>query len=219
MMFCRVILVALGVFAASCTVAASRSDFASFSCQQSGVASWYGPGFHGRLTSNGETYDMYGLTAAHRTLPFGIDLKVTRVDNGRSVIVTVNDRGPFIPGRFLDLSYAAAQALDMIGPGTAQVDIEVIGKSGDQTPGDCAERYQAHYTVQVGAFANFENALALKQSLEHEDQPVYIRTFHAQEQDYYQVRIGTFQTRDQAQRLSSRLESDGQLSSIILWGN
>lgn len=92
-----------------------------------GVASWYGPGFHGRLTANGERYDMYGMTAAHKTLKFGTKVKVTNDRNGKSVTVRINDRGPFVGGRVIDLSRSAADAIDMVGPGTAPVTIEVVG--------------------------------------------------------------------------------------------
>lgn len=93
----------------------------------SGIASWYGPGFHGRLTANGERYDMHGMTAAHKTLKFGTVVEVTNTTNGKSVTVRINDRGPYIGGRVIDLSKSAAIALDMIGPGTAPVVIEVVG--------------------------------------------------------------------------------------------
>lgn len=88
------------------------------------VASWYGPKYHGRLTANGEVYDMHGLSAAHKTLPFGTRLRVTHPGNDRSVVVVVNDRGPFIAGRDLDLSYGAARELDMVDEGVARVKIE-----------------------------------------------------------------------------------------------
>jgi rare lipoprotein A len=91
-----------------------------------GVASWYGYPHHGRLTASGRRFDMYGLTAAHRTLPLGTRLRVTNLNNGRSVIVTVTDRGPFVKQRVLDLSYAAARAIGMIGPGTAPVQLEIL---------------------------------------------------------------------------------------------
>lgn len=93
----------------------------------SGVASWYGPGFHGRLTANGERYNMHEMTAAHKSLKFGTKVKVTNQHNGKSVTVRINDRGPFVGGRVIDLSRSAAAAIDMIGPGTAPVTIEVIG--------------------------------------------------------------------------------------------
>ena len=91
-----------------------------------GIASWYGPDFHGRRTANGEIYNMYGMTAAHKTLPFDTMLRVTNLENGRSVVVRVNDRGPYAKGRIIDLSKSAAEKLQMIGPGTARVRLEVL---------------------------------------------------------------------------------------------
>tara|TARA_R110000868_G_scaffold308687_4_gene570128 strand:+ start:524 stop:901 length:378 start_codon:yes stop_codon:yes gene_type:complete len=91
-----------------------------------GIASWYGPGFHGRTTANGERYNMNAMTAAHKTLKFGTKVKVTNSTNGKSVVVRINDRGPYIGKRVIDLSRSAADAIDMIGPGTANVTIEVL---------------------------------------------------------------------------------------------
>jgi rare lipoprotein A (peptidoglycan hydrolase) len=96
---------------------------------QIGTASWYGPGFHGNRTSSGEIYDQYELTAAHRTFPLGTRVSVTNLQNGREVEVRINDRGPFVKERTIDLSYAAARSLDMLGPGTAPVRIEVLGEA------------------------------------------------------------------------------------------
>ena len=93
-----------------------------------GKASWYGPKFHGRRTANGEIFNSYGLTAAHRSLPFGTKVRVTNLRNGRSVIVRINDRGPFIKGRVIDVSAGAAQKLNMVGSGVANVQIDVIGR-------------------------------------------------------------------------------------------
>jgi rare lipoprotein A (peptidoglycan hydrolase) len=94
--------------------------------KQTGVASWYGPGFHGRQTANGEIYDQYRLTAAHRTLPLGTKVAVKNPTNGKTVEVRINDRGPYIDGRIIDLSYAAARALGMVKPGIVQVEVEII---------------------------------------------------------------------------------------------
>lgn len=91
-----------------------------------GVASWYGPGFHGNRTANGEIYDMFALTAAHKTLPFGTIVKVIDLDTGKSVVVRINDRGPFIKGRIIDLSYAAAQKLEMVKKGLAKVGLKIV---------------------------------------------------------------------------------------------
>ena len=91
-----------------------------------GVSSWYGPNFHGKLTANGEVYDQYGVTAAHKTLPLGTVARVTNIDNGKSIILRINDRGPYIDGRILDCSYGAAKKLDFIDTGTTNVKIEVL---------------------------------------------------------------------------------------------
>jgi len=102
-------------------------DFSAF--RQTGEASWYGPDFHGRITANGERYNMLGLTAAHPVLPFNTLVRVTNLDNGRAVVVRINDRGPFLKGRILDLSYGAAKALGANRPGVVRVRIEVVGKA------------------------------------------------------------------------------------------
>jgi len=115
---------ALALGAAGCT--AVRPTPPVTNGVQSGVASWYGPGFHGRRTANGEIYDQYELTAAHQTLPLGTRVMVTNLNNGRAVEVRINDRGPFVDGRVIDLSYAAARTVGMIGPGTAPVRVEVL---------------------------------------------------------------------------------------------
>lgn len=113
-----------------------------------GVASWYGPKFHGRLTANGETYDMHGLTAAHKTLPFNTKLRVTNLNNGKSVVLRINDRGPFLHNRIIDLSKGAAVAVDMIETGTAPVMLEVL-----EMPNTCNL-----YMLQIASFADPENA-------------------------------------------------------------
>ncbi len=95
-----------------------------------GIASWYGPGFHGRTTANGELYNMYAFTAAHKTLPFGTVVKVVDLRTGRSVVVRINDRGPFVPGRIIDLSYAAALELGIVERGTAEVGLIILRMPG-----------------------------------------------------------------------------------------
>jgi rare lipoprotein A len=117
---------------------------------QEGVASWYGPNFHGKYTSNGEIYNMYDYTAAHKTLPMNTKVKVTNLNNGKSVIVRINDRGPFVKGRIIDLSYAAAKKIGMDKTGTAPVKLEVVG-FGDKD-------YVDGYMIQVGAFSRYEGA-------------------------------------------------------------
>jgi len=126
---------------------------------EEGLASWYGEPYHGRATASGTRYDMYGMTAAHRTLPFGTRVHVRNLDNRREADVTINDRGPFVAGRILDLSRAAAEALGAIGPGVIPVRLEVRAL-GDGMPDEpCWE-------VQVGAFAREENAVRARATLE-----------------------------------------------------
>jgi rare lipoprotein A len=134
---------------------------------QAGVASWYGKDFHGKTTSNGERYDMNAMTAAHKTLPLGVYVKVYNRDNGKEAIVRVNDRGPFVKGRIIDLSYAGAKKLGYDLVGTAHVRIEALGyredgKGGYQSP---ATYDSGNYTVQVGAFKEYANAQRLSDEL------------------------------------------------------
>ncbi len=119
---------------------------------ESGMASWYGPNFHGKLTANGETYDMNGFTAAHRTLPFNTEVLVENLDNGKTVKVRINDRGPFAKERVIDLSKSAASKVDMIGPGTARVRIYLT--KGDIENSRVTDLKVANYTVQLGSFAD-----------------------------------------------------------------
>jgi peptidoglycan lytic transglycosylase len=158
---------------------------------QVGTASWYGPGFHGNRTSSGEVYDQYDLTAAHQTLPLGTRVIVTNLDNGRAVEVRINDRGPFVKDRSIDLSYAAARTLGMIGPGTAPVRIEVLG-------GNPTRLASAAYTVQVGSFTDRNNALRLKATLAKHFDRVYVAPLTGQGGSYYRVRVGRFDRREKA---------------------
>ncbi len=131
--------------------------------KQEGVASWYGKKFHGKLTSNGEDYDMHAMTAAHKTLPLPSTVRVTNLRNGRSVVVRVNDRGPFIDNRIIDMSYAAAKKLDMVQNGTTMVRVESIGNSSRNEPVSyetSASDFGAIY-MQVGAFGERANAQRL----------------------------------------------------------
>ncbi len=153
---------------------------------QVGVASWYGNEFHGRPTSSGEVFDTNDLTAAHRTLPFGTYVMVTNLENDRSVVVRINDRGPFVRGRIIDLSYAAARTLGLIGPGTARVRLDILRGFAAVAP---AER--GRIWVQVGAFAIQENAHKLKRELEGDYPGVAVSVIKTDRGTYYRVRIGT----------------------------
>ena len=123
---------------------------------EQGVASWYGPDFHGGRTATGETYDMHAMTGAHPTLPLPTWVRVTNLGNGKSVVVRLNDRGPFARGRIIDLSRAAAEALDMVGAGTARVEVQSLATGGTTPPPS-----PAAYYAQAGAFGRRENAEAL----------------------------------------------------------
>ncbi|MCC6857483.1 MAG: septal ring lytic transglycosylase RlpA family protein [Bryobacterales bacterium] len=128
---------------------------------ESGIASWYGNPYHGRAAANGEIYDMEAMTAAHRTLPFGTWVRVLNLTNNRTVEVRITDRGPFVDGRVIDLSRAAARAIEMIGPGTAPVRLEIIRRPA-AAPAEAVEAY----AVQVGAFQVYENAQRLRLAME-----------------------------------------------------
>lgn len=169
-----------------------------------GWASWYGKKFHGRRTASGEVYDMYQLTAAHKILPLGTGVMVTHVRNGKSVMVTINDRGPFVRGRIIDLSYTAAQALGMVEEGVAKVRVEVLGKGPAPTSSP-----EGPFTVQVGSFISRSNAFSLREELQKVYKDVYIAELKTPENTYYRVRVGSFRTREEAYEFAMRLAQDG----------
>ncbi len=207
------VLVAL--FCISCATLPSKSASYSVGHREKGVASWYGPGFHGRTTSSGEVYDMHGMTAAHRTMPFGTRIRVKNRENGRVVNVKVNDRGPFIKGRTLDLSLGAAKVLGMVESGVVPVEIRVIGRSPGRSGRRAAGRPEA-YTVQVGAFVRQENAYLLKRTLEKRYRPVSIVTARVMGRDYYRVRVGRLGSEREASRLAARLERRENLQALVV---
>lgn len=172
-----------------------------------GVASWYGDEFHGRPTSSGEVFDANDLTAAHRSLPFGTHVMVTNLANDRSVVVRINDRGPFVRGRIIDLSYAAARVLGLIGPGTGRVRLEVLG-AGAPAAGRPSEVW-----VQVGAFSVQENAHKLKRELERSYAGVAVSALKTDRGVYYRVRIRTDE--EAAAGLARRLAGEGYPVIIV----
>ncbi|MDX1631812.1 MAG: septal ring lytic transglycosylase RlpA family protein [Thermoanaerobaculia bacterium] len=173
---------------------------------QKGTASWYGKPFHGRRTANGETYDMYALTAAHRTLPFGTVLRVENLDNGREVTVRVNDRGPFVRGRILDLSYGAARRLGMDVSGLARVRITVIDR------GPSAEPQLGPFTVQVGAFGEVQRARALRESLRRQGFDARLER-HGR---WHRVRVGACSSREEARQLRRRLRRETGITGVVV---
>lgn len=167
-----------------------------------GVASWYGPGFHGRRTASGERYDMHELTAAHPSLPFGTLLEVRNVATGASVRVRVNDRGPFAKNRIIDLSKAAAAAIGMIGPGTALVELVAVGKVPIGPRG---------YAVQVGAFQDEIRARSLADSLCRDFPRVAVRSDDA----WHRVQVGAFTDRGDAERFADELDALGYVAVVV----
>ena len=176
---------------------------------QEGIASWYGPGFHGKKTTSGTVYDQHGMTAAHQTLPLGSSVQVTNLTNGKSVTVLINDRGPFVKNRVIDLSYAAARAVDMIRPGTAPVRVDVVDTGGHDLT---AIPERLDYTLQVGAFTERQKAEDLKARLEsRDDRPVVIEAH----EHYYRVRLGTFTDYAAAKSYAAQLYRDGLPAVVV----
>ncbi len=178
--------------------------------KQTMVASWYGPKFHGRRTASGEIFDMYRLTAAHKTLPFGTKLRVINPENGRSVVVKINDRGPFVRGRDLDLSYEAAKRIGLISKGTARVYVEFLGRDTGYIK---TVRYQIKgngpYTIQVGSFRDKDNAWRLKKALSISYRNVHIIRKDIGGRTYYRVIVGRFVNLYDAERVAVRLKREG----------
>jgi rare lipoprotein A len=182
----------------------------SIGYRETGVASWYGQDFHGRPTANGEIYDMYGLSAAHRLMPLGTMVRVTNRENGRSVAVKVNDRGPFVRGRILDLSYGAAKDLEMTAAGTASVTIEVI-----ERPKNLKTSGAGRFTVQVGAFEVEENAKRLAERLRTKYPNVYLLPLRTNQNTFYRVRVGLLGQERLALQLAERLSSEDHLDTFV----
>lgn len=189
---------------------------------EQGVASWYGKDFHGRKTSNGEVYDMHAMTAAHKTLPMNVYLKVTNLDSGRSAVVRINDRGPFVKSRIIDLSYAAANELGVVGPGTAPVRIEALGYRED-TRGDAEPHYRqpvsydtGAFMVQVGAFTVRENAYRLAEKLKGQFGGSAVAEGWVNGQKFYRVRVGVYPSMALAADALQQIEGVGYSSSFIV---
>jgi len=178
--------------------------------KKSCTASWYGREFHGKPTASGETYNMFALTCAHRDYPLGTKLKVSNPSNGSEVDCIVNDRGPFVEGRDLDLSYAAAKRIGLIGPGVAPVDIEPVGRYTRYVREVKYGRLEGStVTIQVGSFKDESNARRLKQGLEFHYGNVYIMKIAIGKVNYHRVRIGKFKNSDEALKLADTLAKEG----------
>ncbi|MBZ0144919.1 MAG: septal ring lytic transglycosylase RlpA family protein [Rhodocyclaceae bacterium] len=167
-----------------------------------GIASWYGPGFHGKHTASGERYDMNALTAAHKTLPFGTLVEVRNLATGETVRVRINDRGPFVRGRVIDLSRAAARAAGVWGPGTAPVELLAVGRVpiGPRA-----------FAVQVGAFQEEARAQQLAETLCRDYPQVAVRAGEA----WHRVQVGAFAARSAAEALADELAALGYPAVVV----
>jgi rare lipoprotein A len=189
--------------------------------RQSGLASWYGWDFHGKKTSNGESYNMYAMTAAHKILPLGTYVEVHNLENNRSVVVRINDRGPFVHGRIIDLSYSAAKGIGIVGPGTARVEVIALGRrtssSGDTASTYISEDYShGKFTFQIGAFLNRENAERQKRALAQRYKNAHITVYDRGDKIFYRVRVGRFATLQEAIQQEEILIKDGFPDPILV---
>lgn len=190
--------------------------------QKRGIASWYGSKFHGRRTSSGETYDMYKMTAAHKTLPIPCYVQVTNLDNNKKIVVKVNDRGPFHEGRIIDLSYAAAKKLGITATGTGKVEVETV--TTDHLSLDTEKAIlpktaggDGHIYVQLGAFGAYDNAENLADKLRSDDyRAVRVHRVLKKQKTLYKVRIGPMPSRNVAYGVLTRLTENGQNSAQII---
>ncbi len=182
-----------------------------------GLASWYGPAFHGRPTASGERYDMNDISAAHKTLPLGTWVRVKNLENGRTLDLRINDRGPFVPGRIIDLSLGAARKLGVAKPGTAQVEVVALAAP---PPGAAvaqarfprpADFNRGHFSVQVGAFGERENAERLVRRLQslYRNPQIKPTRSHPEDQILYRVLVGKWPTLAAAEQKVALLKSYG----------
>ena len=191
-----------------------------------GIASWYGSKFHGRKTSNGETYDMYAMSAAHKKLPIPTYLEVTNLENGRQVIVRVNDRGPFHENRIVDLSYAAASRIGMLGKGTALVEIRAIDPAEPSRPasnvrvastGELPHGSQPRIYLQAGAFSSDSNARRLQQRLSNGlDRPVRVVSALTHAGKVHRVQVGPLASVEIADQVSEHLHGFGISEPLVV---
>ena len=183
--------------------------------KERGDASWYGTKFHGKRASSGETYDMYAMTAAHKTLPIPSYVKVTNLDNQKQIIVKVNDRGPFHTGRIIDLSYVAALKLDVVKHGTGRVEVEAIESASVVRFAKEKSLY-----VQIGAFSDEKNAQRIHDKLSQASIKSDIHQVNlSAKQMIYRVRVGPFQQRENANMMLASIEKLGVVDAKIFTDN
>ena len=196
--------------------------------RERGVASWYGRRYHGNQTASGEPYDMYAMTAAHTTLPIPSYVRVTNPENGRSVVVRVNDRGPFLNDRLIDLSYVAAHKLGIVQKGSGLVEVEWIDTRPETmaraatASGNTVTNKSAGVYVQVGAFKSQENADKLREDLQSRNlttagngRNVPIQSWY--NENTYRVRLGPYMNRSEADQAAARINQSVGINAIVVF--
>ena len=192
---------------------------------QYGKASWYGKKFHGRPTASGERFNMYKRSAAHKTLPMGTHVLVLNLSNKKSSVVRINDRGPFVKGRIIDLSYAAAKEIGIVGPGVVSVKIVALGKEvgklqsegGARPVVELADLERGEFTIQVGAFEDGENALTVADRLKVIFDYVHIAVYMDKDKKtIYKVQVSRSKTLTQAGKIEKKLEDMGFTEAFIV---
>jgi rare lipoprotein A len=190
--------------------------------EETGLASWYGSYFHGKTTANGETYNMYGISAAHKLLPMHTMLLVTNLDNGKEVVVRVNDRGPFVRGRIIDLSYGAAKKISLVQAGIARVKITALDetkfdkKTENRRVSKHTDLKSGEYFVQIGTFTDEYKSLSLQKKFRNFGHKVVIKQSSSKGEILYRVQIYAGKTLSNARRSERTLREKGYKCAFII---
>lgn len=179
---------------------------------QIGLASWYGLEEHNNYAASGERFSKHDYTAAHKTLPMGTVVRVTNLENGRDVIVKINDRGPFVGDRIIDLSHAPATSIDMIQKGVVKVKVEVVSTPSSKT----SNYFTPEYTVQVASYSNRASANNSKRILDRKYNDVRVESVNVKGNTYYRVRVGRYPSKNDAKKAASKLRKQGYTTRVIL---
>lgn len=190
----------------------SSPGFVTEGSTQIGLASWYGLEEHNRYAASGERFSKHAYTAAHKTLPMGTVVRVTNLENGRDVIVTINDRGPFVGDRIIDLSHAPAKSVDMIQRGVVKVKVEVVSSPSTRS----SNYFDPEYTVQVASYRDNANANTVKRKLDLEYNDVRVESIKVRGDTYYRVRVGRYTSKGDAKKAASKLRKKGYQTRVIL---
>ena len=185
--------------------------------KQTGIASWYGPNFNGKLTSNQEVYNMNAMTAAHKTLPFNTMVKVTNLENGKEAVVRINDRGPFVKYRIIDLSFKAAKILGVVEKGTVRVQLTALASEGSDTntENDGHTDQAKSFAIQIASFQKLDNAKLLVEKTENSR----IKSVTKNNMTFYQVIIGKYSTFDDAHLQMENLRNRGYHNAFVVSSN